>query len=449
MKTKFLLALLVLMSSIRMLAQNQQNKYVEASKSLQKNFLQMLENPNPLAIDKKKDVADCEPFPILEQFTKSDLLPKRKPFEDYLKNILLEYNKKLNALKDNIVLKTSSDPNSSYLAAVNRSSRFKDFAEDITGAKIFNINKNDKNILLDFYLNHPLKKPTAIVSKGEKVATAEFSECYATTEHTLTISKWKYPKVTWAIESTVTITCDCVEDSNIQDEVNEAVLTYDAFIKGELSGTKITFGKTEASSLTLDSVSCCPVGEEPIEEAGIQLEPTETISLPNQTIGFRGGIGLEQDFEEIALCLGAEYLYNITDVGNSPLFIGANAQFSNTSFMDFSSTWVSVGPTAQLFSPINQAGDLHITNGINGGYVFGTNDNNGFKDDVSGFEISLNTGLNIQIKDNLAISLIIPVVSHQSLTLEAQEGAGSQDISNISILLNKENPIKLGLRFDF
>ena len=458
MKTKFLWGLLVVLCTMSLTAQDKKNKYTEAGKALEKNFLTMLEDANPNVIKVKDKDLPCEPLLVLQQFTKADLLPATKSFEGYFKMVLEDYGKKLNGLQDNIILETSSDPNLSYLAAVNRSKRFKDFAEDVTGKKIFNINKKDKEVLLDFFLNHPFKKPLSVTAKGKKVASAKISQCYASTEHTLTPGKWKYPTINWTIKTTVTITCDC-EDENSPEELNEAVFVYDANIKGSLTTKKIDFGKTRASNVALKHLSCCDAHLEPDEEdpQTDHEEPTEEpnpgqtlpASLPHQTIGVSGGIGFEQDLEEVAICLGAEYLYNITDLGDSPLFIGANAQFSTTSFMDFSNTWIQVGPTVQLFTPINPSQDLHWTNGLEGGYIFGTNDNNGFKDDISGFAVTLVTGLNIQLTNNLAVSLIVPVVAHQNITLESQNGGGSVDISDTSILLNKQNPLKVGLRFGF
>lgn len=459
MKTRFLWGLLITLSVVSVSAQNQKNIYAEASKALEKNFKSMLEKPDPMLINRKEDNVQCEAFPLLDQFTKADLVPQTKPFEKYFKMILEEYGKKLTNLKDNIIKDTSSDPNLSYFAAVNRSRRFRDFAEDVTGKNMVDIQKKDKEVLLDFFLNHPLKKPVSVSAKGQKVASAKFAECYAYTEHQLIPSKWKYPKITWRIQTTVTITCDC-EVENDPNEVNEAVFVYDANIIGSMTTTKIDFGRTRAAALDLKRVSCCDEHQRPEEEEEAETDHDEPqdepkggstvpASLPQQTVGVSGGIGLAQDFEEVAICLGAEYLYNVTDLGDSSLFVGANAQFSNTNFMDFSSTWIQVGPTAQLFCPINPSQDLHWTNGIDAGYIFGTNDNNGFKDDISGFAISLNTGLNIQVKDNLAISLIVPVVTHQNITREAQDGSGSLEVSDTSILLNKANPLKVGLRFGF
>ena len=88
-----------------------------------------------------------------------------------------------------------------------------------------------------------------------------------------------------------------------------------------------------------------------------------------------------------------------------------------------------------------------MTNGIAGGYVFGTNDNGGFKDDVSGFEISLNTGFNIQVSPRVSISVIIPVLTHQSLTIDSQVEEGSFTTDDTQLFINKNSPAQLGLRF--
>ena len=325
----------------------------------------------------------------------------------------------------------------------NNSKPYSEFVKDFTNKGIGDLSKKEDEILRQNY--YALK---AIYDYGITLNNDDdynLEGCLENTILKMKLKKKKLGKVTWEIKTLMENDCKC-EIASKSHGVKNLKFEYTAEVTGIFTTNKITFGEAKNINLKIISYECCKNLK---EDASINAPENEEITLPDQTIGVNAGVGFSQDFEETSYCVGAEYLYNITDLGESDLFIGGNVAFGETSFMDFSSTLFSVGPTAQLFTPISHSGDTQTTNGISGSYLFGTNDYNGIKDDVSGFELSLNSGINVQLSKKVSLSLIIPIVTHQSLTYESQEGNSSYKTDDTTILINKNNPVKIGFRFRF
>ncbi|MEM1001664.1 MAG: hypothetical protein AAGH46_03335 [Bacteroidota bacterium] len=392
----------------------------------------------------------CDPHEYMQEFNVKDLLPDPGKFEVFLKNLDITYKNKLKNLKLEIGIPKGQNIEDFALEKLAKSKNLNDFVDELTKKSLEYLYEEEQELLIDFKINHPIKKKIEIQAKGKKIARSEERPCFATSNTVLKLANWdKYPEVYWDLDTKITIVCDC-ERAYITDLKNGSI-EYSALIQSFFSTKDKRFIKAKLFGPMNVTKSCCededpreePI-EEPIEEEGV---PVPEYIPPKQTLGVNGGIGFQQDFEEISICLGAEYLYNVTSLGNHPLYVGGQAKFITNSFMDFSSTQVHVGPTVQLFSPITRCADVHVTNGISGSYIFGSQENNGFKDDISGFDIVLNTGLNIRLNEKVSISIIIPVFSYQNISLEAQEGGSSFDISETTLLLNKNNPAQLGVRF--
>lgn len=397
-----------------------------------------------VGVEKK---GNCNPLNYIDQFNLNDLVPKPQKFEAFLKNFDFSFGKKLAQLKLDVTVPKGLKIEDLALEKLSKAKGLNDFVKKLTGKTLADIDDEDQVLLMDFYQNHPIKKLVQTKVKGKKVVKAQFLPCFASSSTTLELSSWRnYPETKWNLKTVVSIVCDC-EDQTV--ELKEGSIIYKSELQAIFSTPRKELLKAKLLGPVDVTQKCCLDPEELPEETQEDKGPAEEYIPPKQTLGVNGGIGFEQDFEETTLCLGAEYLYKLTRLGNHPLYVGGQAEVATASFMDFSTFRVHVGPTIQLFSPITPSKEVHVTNGISGGYLFGTNDNNGFKDDLSGFTITLNTGLNVQLNENLAISVIIPVVNHQNLTLESQEGGFTSEVSNTTLLLNKNNPAKIGVRFGF
>lgn len=293
------------------------------------------------------------------------------------------------------------------------------------------------------------------VTKKECVFKIESRFVMETWEDGNTVDDWigYTAKISGKIETTITIKCNCkgksisaLKNARFKYE-KPTVFLIDFSNKGNRQ--KFVPADKNLSVLSLLATNCCTENDISFDDPSLELAPTENISLPNQTIGVFGGVGFGQNFEETTLCLGAEYLINVVDLGNNPLFTGANASLETSSFMDNTSTWFGVGPTVQLFTPISASGETLVANGLSANVIFGSNDSDGFKDTVSGFEVGINTGLSVPLNDNLFLSISIPVVNHQNITYEPENGGTSFEQKNTSLLIGKGSTTKLGLRFGF
>jgi hypothetical protein len=442
MKNYRAIIFLLLINILQSYSQTKTPDYNKATAELIERYREMFEKPG--FINKDKDKEACEPFTLLSQFEAKDLLPQSKPFSNYLKGLLATNQQKLDSLSKNSIGSNTVNRLDLYLEILGKSKSFKKFAEAITGQSVLDLSAKDKELLIEYYLGHPLKNGASVSSKNKKPAKAKFDNCFAVSTGVLIPRKWKYPAIEWKIVTTVTIVCEC--EGNEAGEVNKAVFEFQAYLSGVLSPSTISFEKNIQSSLSLESVLCCGFEEEETENTSLEINPTETISLPNMTIGGGLGVGFEQDFEETSFCLGAEFLYKTLVLNKSDLFIGANAKIATTSFMDLNNIQFSAGPTAQLFTPISIFGDTHITNGVGANILFGTNDTNGIKNDISGFEVILNSGLNVRLNNNASLSVILPILSYQNVKFKNQDGDNLFETSGTTLLINKNNPVTLGIR---
>ncbi|MDT0555614.1 hypothetical protein [Patiriisocius hiemis] len=429
---KLKIFVLIFLSNTLLYSQGLSKADIQATKELDAAIVKM-HTEGQLQIPK---VICAEPI-------KSLLYPSTNHFSfNYLIGGIRNYEKQVNAFEkidkgnfassfDKLIQKY--EPGSSYLNFL------KNTAEVNLGA----LNENEKKELREIYSTlHSFSRGIPIVFVEENMGA-----CYVELRIIMKLTKVDSPFVYWSFASRVVENCNCKKDPD--RKIKSLKYEYTSNAKGVLTSKKISFEEPKNIKFELLQEVCCPSKTETPKETALEINPTENISLPNQTIGGSIGAGFEQDFEETSFCLGAEYLYNATDVGDGALFIGGNIGVETTSFMDFNNTQFNIGPTVQLFSPITPSGETHMTNGINGNYIFGTNDNNGSKDDFSGFNIGLNTGLNVPLSDNVSISLIVPIVTHTSLTFTSQDGPGEFKADETSILINKNNPAKLGLRIGF
>lgn len=170
--------------------------------------------------------------------------------------------------------------------------------------------------------------------------------------------------------------------------------------------------------------------------------------MPARTIGVAAGIGFENDFEETSLCVSGEALFRLNEPNPCGFYLGGDATFEYSSFNDWNQTTFQIGPKAQFHTPITPSKEVQWVNGIGAKYMFGNLDNNGFKEDLTGFNATLYSGLNIRLTEKLSIGLEIPVLGYENITYKS-DGGSEFKADNTSLLVNKRNPVKIGTRFRF
>lgn len=187
-----------------------------------------------------------------------------------------------------------------------------------------------------------------------------------------------------------------------------------------------------------------------VTKEDIQNLPRQSIQdlMPKRTLGVAAGVGFNNDFEEIGLCLSGEALFRLNEPDPCGFYLGGDATIDYTSFNDWKQTTFEIGPKAQFHTPITPSQEVQWVNGIGAKYLFGNIDSNGFKEDLSGFNATLYSGLNIRLTEKLSIGLEIPLLGYENLTYKSDYGEDFKD-NNTSLLINKRNPVKIGTRFRF
>ena len=260
------------------------------------------------------------------------------------------------------------------------------------------------------------------------------------------LQKLNYPKATWELSTEVFVECDC-KDGDDGSKVKAGVYEYSSIVEGIFTYTEVSFGQSKKSVITIKSLECCPEKEEKEEPTKTALNDDDGIEdlMQNQTIGFGAGLGLTQDFEEITWCVTAEYLYQINTDEYKGWYVGGEATYQNTSFDDFSSNRTVVGAKVQHNFSAVPSGETQFVAGLMGNYAFGSNDNNGFKDDFTGTIFCAYGGVNIRICENWSIGAQFPILIFENFTFEPESG-GEFKTDATSLFINKDNPLKIVIR---
>lgn len=264
------------------------------------------------------------------------------------------------------------------------------------------------------------------------------------------LKTYDFPMATWEIRTEVFVDCTCKEEDN-NSKVKEGVFVYSSFVKGLFTSTKETFEQPKNPIITIKSLECCPDKEEKKEEPPkVDLNEDAGINdlMPDQTIGFGAGVGFSQDFEETTFCVSAEYLYQLNSSEHKGWYLGVEVTHQNTSFGDFNSSVTKGGPKFQYNFSAVPSGETQFVAGIMANYAFGSNDNNGFKDDFTGIIACAYGGVNIRISEDWSIGGQFPIFIYENFTFEP-EGGDEFKVDGTSLFINKNNPFKIVVRRSF
>ncbi|MEM6516202.1 MAG: hypothetical protein AAF688_08465 [Bacteroidota bacterium] len=328
------------------------------------------------------------------------------------------------------------------LAALGDSDSFLAFVFNYTGLSHSDHSKNDIRDLRSYYNSMNRIKTSSHLSSFIYELTK--GTCKYSYYYFIERLKSKLPSVKYEIEINVNKSCKCFKDNN-EESVDFETVVYKGFISGRVGSNSFTFSSVTDPEKELFSLNCCKA-KKPEQ---ISSEPVAQVELPEQYIGGTAGVGFEQDFDETSICLGVEYGYKFAQSEKGTgFYVGGEAALSTTNFMDFSNTMVHVGPQVQSWCPITPSKEVHWVNEIEGAYVLGSKENNGFKDDINGFNIGLNTGVNIALSDSWAVGIEIPIVSYQNLTFESKNNGTELKVDDTIVFLNKNNPATISIRYN-
>ncbi|WP_203256574.1 hypothetical protein [Hyunsoonleella ulvae] len=340
------------------------------------------------------------------------------------------------------------------LNAINNSKNFADFVHGFTGKDIGGIKGErtsssgmvykDIDEIRSYYKS--LKKFLDGLEFTPKHDNDLNGNCRTEATSDVKIIKFNYPKITWKISTYVTVNCICNNGLD-PTEVKSGSYEYTGTLNGIFTHAKMTFDQPKDSKITIHSLECCAIKEEPISSEPL----TDSIDdlMPEQYIGGGVGIGAQQDFEEISYCVSAEYLKKLTyGSDENAWYVGAEVGYSGWSFNDSKSNRIKIGPKLQYHTAVTPSKQTQLVVGLMGNYNFGTNDNGFSKDDVTGIVGCAYGGVNIRVCENWSLFGQFPVFIYESTTFKSEAG-GEFKTDGTSLLLNKDNPLKLGVRYKF
>ena len=409
----------------------------EYSKQLVDKFQEMAKSKisNP-----KKDDQICKAIPEFQRIQAKDLAPKLLDafyMLSFYQKFTTQYTAKLNAQINGESFPTDEDK---VLYELSNTTNYAEFVFNLTGKDIGQLKKDDQQNIRTLFDKHPLKLKKASTT----VIESKLGNCSVKATVKMTPTKYSYPKVSWDLETAVRIDCPC--EGKTSRDLKYAYFLITGNVDGTLATTTASFEKLRDAKVELRAVICC---SPQVAYVGEGIVPDTYVEIPTHNIGVSGGVSLTNDFDETNYCVGLQYLYNATEIGNSNLLVGANLGYGGTNFMDWTSTRVTAGGTVQLFTPLTQSGQTQATNGVSANYINGCNDNMGVVVDFTGYSIVGNTGVNIQLSESFALFMELPIITHQTLTFKPENGGPEFETSETEVMVFKNNPIKVGARFGF
>ena len=192
------------------------------------------------------------------------------------------------------------------------------------------------------------------------------------------------------------------------------------------------------------------------EEQGVSLNDSNfnPFALPNEYVfprsffGASAGIGFENDFDESSICIGAEYLHRFSNQDKKTgFYAGVTANYENISFDDYKWNVFKTGLKGEWLLPITRSRETSLILGGKVTYDFGSQESNGFKDNISGYQASLFSCVNVRYNESLSFGLEFNVLSHLNYTLKADDSDFESDLEDTQLLLNSHNPGMLYVRW--
>jgi hypothetical protein len=414
------------------------------AKEIKSIFKKMLETAN---VKSWKGTQYCKPEELLKKIKPNSLKENR------INEILLgiyRYSKKITPAdtKESFQKNPGVSLIDQGLKAYSETSSFIEFVTAYTGKNLGDIKGEKNNILNEKVkdidaLREYYKRLKSFVNGFERNLEWGYyktEDCEVKVRYTIKIIKIDYPKVTWEYKIKFNVACNCpIRDA--PEKVKSGVVEYTATSEGTYTASKRTYGKIKKTTIDIVKLVCCK-GDIP-EDASY----TEPISQPDQTIGYNVGFGFENDFEDISYCAGVEYLKRISDK-KSDVYFGGGVSYLGTSYNETTTNQFMVGPKIQIHTPITPSEEVQWVNGFKGYYSFGNQKNNGYTDKTTGIELSLYSGFNIQLNEKAAVGIEFPALTWDKIKIKPEMGA-DYEFDNTSLLLNKGNPIKLNLRYNF
>ncbi|MCW5519904.1 hypothetical protein J1N09_08650 [Aureitalea sp. L0-47] len=451
MKVKILLLFIALtfLSGTGEMFSQRKNPRIDSGKNLYNTLATMLRQAKEAPA---KDL-QCEPSKLLRSIPRKKLLPTQA---DLMKEISRIVDDSLSI--EDYVLKVSNQRALEYLTNTKTKTEYlKYLGPEYKGFK-FKQSKFDRF----YYAVRRAQK------SGFKIFDSSFKqgECAISVETILkpikfTVDPKRFPvaNVDWEIKTNIAIECPCT--TNNKFKVKIAKYSYSATCQGSLLFNEkyqshpeapvkifvkygLRFGKIKDPKLVLEYLECCKKLEDPVKKSSF-TDPNEIINNNNTLLDTGVGIGFGKEVET-NIGFSGVVLFNVTEIGGNPLFVGPKASVSTTSITSDAINELKIlfGPTAEYQIPLND-GRTRIVTGVNSGYTFGNVESFGFDQNFSGITVNTYAGAQINVGNNLAITALLNFLEFSSLTFKSDMENFENTTSNTTFLTDG-GAISVGVR---
>ena len=451
MKNKILLVLIALLTIVGAgeIQAQKKNPRIASGKNLYNTLSAIFRQAKVVPT---KDLK-CEPHKLLKSIPRKKLLPTQE-------QLIKEIGK---IVDDSLSLKTNTRDLNNH-AALEHLSNSKTKTEFIKKLpEVYNKGAGFNQAKFDrFYYSVRRAQKS-----GFKIfeSTLKHGECsilvetiIKPTKFTWDLKKYSVSNVDWEITTKVSITCPCTKNNKFK--VKSAKFEYSAICAGPLIFNTenyttdfkrivdvkygLRFGKIQNPMRKLVYLDCCRKLDDPVKD-GAFIAPDEEINDNNTLLDTSLGIGFGDETETEAVFAGG-VLFNVTEVGGNPLFVGPKATVNTTSIGgdDIKETRILIGPTAEYQIPVG-GGNTKILAGINSGYLFGSLDAFGSNRDLSGFAANAYSGAQVKLGNNIALSVLLNFLEYSNITFKSDNEEFENTVGNTAFLTDR-GAISIGVR---
>lgn len=463
MKNKLIITLLVILLTCKLHGQdsirrNFERVHTEAWNTIG-GFSKMFSLAN--ANYKGANTKSCDAYAYIKNLKKDTLIPEYRGILEFAEEFGVKPSgdMKFKEDYDKGAFKTVADK---VMFSWSTSKDFSSFVSKFTEQEIEDVNKKDRKTLRQIYdsFKHEFKTGTVFylieTYPNNRVYSSSLRKenCYITTESTITIVSYSYPKFKLALKTKVSLNCTC--ESNMgPSNIKKALYEYTASATAINTAKEFKFDKSSVKNaqLIIGGVSCCPGKEE--EETAASFIPDAQdliinddpplIILPKGNILTLGAqadvsIGNEETSEEIT-SIPKEVLLDLV-INDDPPLITLPSGFTLATHVG-----LPLGKEADFFS-LDYGFDLNYLFGINedfragfgaGFTQFAGKDVNGSKTKGVGF-------VPIYAKVEYSLSEQIAAYGNLGYGIATDQGSGGINVVAGAKYMVKK---KVGLGFEY
>jgi hypothetical protein len=175
------------------------------------------------------------------------------------------------------------------------------------------------------------------------------------------------------------------------------------------------------------------------------------VGWADYTVG--GGVGFgwsdSDGNSQTSYCVSAEFSAKVLGKDQNPKgagYLSAFGAYHNASSDSFDEKIAKFGVGFSYFDRITAHNEVQLIYSTKVSLETGSRDFSGFEEDLSGYAISVYSGVNFKINNRVSVGVEVPILTYRSRTFEANGAEFKTD--SFSAAINKDNPIMACFRIN-